>query len=712
MSLETGKFEFGEFTLDNAERALLHNGERVALTPKMFELLKALLSEPGKVFEKQELLDNVWPDSFVEEGNLSFTIRQLRKALGDDARSPKYIETIPRRGYRFIADVRPMSIAEKALAADESIPAIRPRPAPSPMSSRLVPIGLVAAFVAVLLGLGFSMFGGGKATAGATLLDEAFASELLTTNGKTYFVAFSPDGRKIAYVTAELEHQGVWIRDTSTAENIEIVAAGENVYGGIAFSPDGDKIYFARRPRFEERGFDIFRMSVSGGVPERVAEIVQGWFGISPDESLISYVRCPYLPEENCSLWVAELKEGGSERKLALRERPYRIADNTFSPDGRTIAFAAGQSHAADNDFRLMAFDLETGKERQLGKDVYFNIKSIVWLPNDSGLLFTARHTEMPNFRIWRLNHYTGESEPLTRDSETYSELAINADGRRLLATRVSRDFGLRFIDAGNPKETPHIADSIDATFAPNGKIVFSADSAGNADIWEMNPDGTGRKQLTRDPAADHLPRVSRDGAKIYFTSNRSGASRVWEMARDGSGQRQITHRDGGRPLGLSPDGEWLYFHSALNKNLWRVSLLSGDEQRILEGRHNYYALSPDGGHAVFAEDQAGRIYLAVIDLKTGEAVNTLQVSESGAKIAGLDWIGGGLIYILADPEFQNNTLYRISAATGKASSPIEITRLGNSQVNYLSASPDEKLIGIVQGAWRHNAILFTGLKY
>lgn len=105
MSLEIKRFGFGDFLLDAKEKVLLRGGKPLSVTPKALELLLFLVENHGHLVEKNELLQAVWADSFVEEGNLAFTIRLLRKALGDDAQNPRFIETVPKRGYRFIADV-------------------------------------------------------------------------------------------------------------------------------------------------------------------------------------------------------------------------------------------------------------------------------------------------------------------------------------------------------------------------------------------------------------------------------------------------------------------------------------------------------------------------------------------------------------------------------------------------------------------------------
>jgi DNA-binding winged helix-turn-helix (wHTH) protein/TolB-like protein/Flp pilus assembly protein TadD len=113
-------FEFGPFHLDTAERLLLRDGEIVPLTPKVFDLLVPLVARHGHLLEREELLRAVWADSFVEEANLTVSVSTLRKALGEQPDGRPYIETVPKRGYRFVADVR--------VVADESDELTRPEP--------------------------------------------------------------------------------------------------------------------------------------------------------------------------------------------------------------------------------------------------------------------------------------------------------------------------------------------------------------------------------------------------------------------------------------------------------------------------------------------------------------------------------------------------------------------------------------------------------
>ncbi len=150
-----GIYEFAPFRLDRQERLLQRDGATISLTPKAFDLLLALLERAGKLVEKEELFQTVWPDTMVEESNLSSNIALIRKALGDDAAAPRFVETVPKRGYRFIAEVR-IAEAERvpvtASKEPESLPA-RSAALPALLLHRnkrlLLALGILAVFVII-----------------------------------------------------------------------------------------------------------------------------------------------------------------------------------------------------------------------------------------------------------------------------------------------------------------------------------------------------------------------------------------------------------------------------------------------------------------------------------------------------------------------------------------------------------------------------------
>src|SRR5262245_27356037 len=128
MSASTRRFyEFGNFRLDPDAKTLTCESQPVSVTPKVFDTLQVFVEHAGRLLEKEELMQRVWQGRFVEESNLTFNIKMLRRALHDDAQQPRFIETVPRRGYRFIAEVKEYpAVVEGAVTAKgvETIAAI------------------------------------------------------------------------------------------------------------------------------------------------------------------------------------------------------------------------------------------------------------------------------------------------------------------------------------------------------------------------------------------------------------------------------------------------------------------------------------------------------------------------------------------------------------------------------------------------------------
>jgi DNA-binding winged helix-turn-helix (wHTH) protein len=127
MELKAGNFyDYGPFRLDPAEHRLTREGIPVALAPKAFELLLFLVQNPGRLLTKDQIMQAVWPNSFVEEANLTVSISLLRKVMGEKEGNLRYIETVPKKGYRFIASVREVQCGPASLAASSSGVSIEP----------------------------------------------------------------------------------------------------------------------------------------------------------------------------------------------------------------------------------------------------------------------------------------------------------------------------------------------------------------------------------------------------------------------------------------------------------------------------------------------------------------------------------------------------------------------------------------------------------
>jgi len=779
MLLETHNFEFDEFLLDTQEKVLLRDGKPLPITPKAFHLLFVLLEKHGHLVEKDELMKSVWADSFVEEGNITFTIGLLRKLLEDDTKNPRFIETVPRRGYRFIAKVQIIKaeneksdianeVSAPQLNSNRAAPAVVPHPAgqnatqhsgtvvalsdwrreadeskaeksapvfaPETTNGQIAKLELVPATahvknrrknypyllaglssVVVLLIFAVSLnswFTQSKSLeADAPVLSASFSSEKLSTNGKVVHAVVSPDGKNVIYTNGIKGKQSIWLRQLESANIVEIIPPSDNVYGRLAFAPEGNSFYFTRKPRNEEGHSDIYRISIFGGIPTKIVSEAQSSISISPDGGKVSFVRCYLLEDENCSLWIADT-DGSNERKLVSRPRPFRIGNNKISPNGKTVAFAVGQSKNAANEFGLVEVNIENGTERELTTQKFFNIKTLEWLPSQSGLLIVASRIPTRNFRLWQVSVATDDASPLTKDSENYSALSLDKAADVIVATQTKTDFKLFLYNRENPSEKRILADATTGGFAPNGKIIFASLMSGNREIWSINVDGSEERQLTNNPADESAPVSSPDNRFVFFVSNRTGEAQVWRMNADGSNQMQITFKEGGFPAFVSPDGRWVYYHHGVHRTLWRVSTTpSGEEEQLVLNKEKYrFAFSPDGSRVAFAESQGQEKSIAIVSLADGRTIRIIKYADRQAGMTELDWLpdGNGLAYILVNNESDNHTLWLQSL---DAETPQKIADLGDEHINSLALSPDGKSFAIVQGSWKHDAVLLKGLK-
>jgi Tol biopolymer transport system component/DNA-binding winged helix-turn-helix (wHTH) protein len=679
----------------------------------MFDLLLVLVQHPGRVLRKEFLLQSVWPDSFVEEGNITFNIRQLRKALNDNAQAPTYIETIPRRGYRFLPPVESFTTVtpdkDEATIAEERARSIE-TPVPPKTSRRYV----ILAMGAFVIFAGALVLGGwlySKGAGGTPVLSAPFSLEKLSTDGGVFHVAISPDGKNVVYTYRTNQKQSVWLRQLGNSNNVPIIPPSSDFYGGLTIGPDGNTIYFARGSQGAP-GLSIYRMPIYGGVPQKLIDQTQGWISVSPDGNRISFVRCPYKDEDYCSLYIANTSDGQNEKKLVTRQRPFRIAANEISRDGKTVAFASGQSRPGSNEFVLGAVDIETGVEREMTSERFFNINYISWLPDQSGCLMTALQLPDNSYRIWNISN-NGSASKLTADSETYSRLGLDSTGSLLVSTQIKADFRLMLYQTDNPTAPPSIiGNAFNVSFAPNGRLYFSSNRTGDYEIWSINPDGTDQKQLTSDPAGDLTAIVSPDNKYLFFESSRSGKNHVWRMNADGSDQRQITTDDGGFPLRLAPDGRWLYYRSPLNNTIRRVAIDSGQEELVMKEPGYNTALSPDTTMAAFAQASGQDVAIAIYSLADQKQVKTYRIVNA-ANLAQMVWSDDGkfLAYVLTDEKGEGGSLWFQPL---NSDSPRRIADVSGDEIAELAGfalSHDGKSFAIIKGSWKHDAVLLRGLK-
>ena len=342
-------YEFGPFRLDQQERLLQRDGVGVALTPKAFDLLLVLVERHGRLVEKEELLKLVWPDTFVEEANLTYNISFIRKALGEGENGLKFIETVPKRGYRFVAGVRESGAEQTkdAEAAAHDIEAEAPPESPTSKVNRhreSVLLALAAVLI-VIGGLAFGRYKLNSQPESKSSRAEPTIIPVTSFHGNETEPAFSPDGNQIAFVWdgEQGNNQDIYVKLVDAGSPLRLTTDPAPDLNPV-WSPDGRFIAFVREG--ESRG--VYLIPALGGSERRLASgfpaslpnqvPVGNRLSWSPDGKFIA-VAHKNSSEEPFSIFALAV-ETGERQKLTSPPAGY-VGDQraAFSPDGKRLAF-------------------------------------------------------------------------------------------------------------------------------------------------------------------------------------------------------------------------------------------------------------------------------------------------------------------------------------------------------------------------------------
>ncbi|MGH9937859.1 MAG: winged helix-turn-helix domain-containing protein, partial [Blastocatellia bacterium] len=351
-------YEFGPFRLDQAERRLLREGESVPLSPKVFDLLLVLVRRHGEIIEKEELLSAVWPDTIVEENNLSVNISALRKALGERPNEHTYIETLPRRGYRFVAPVREITDQDRAMTDQSQAPDIRPSVSIKP-SLRLLRPGVLLASLAVatllIAGVAYAwrkMADGGASEAASPARVIPFSS----FQGRESSPAFSPDGNQIAFVWSgeQDDNLDIYIKLIDGGSPLRLTTDAADDLNPV-WSPDGRYVAFYRQAA-EDGG--VFIVPALGGGERKLAAVTPARFGFrtiaraclswSPDGEYLATADRD-SPSEPYSITLIARETGAARRVTSPPATAIGDFSPAFAPDGKTLAFVRVNSAVVED---------------------------------------------------------------------------------------------------------------------------------------------------------------------------------------------------------------------------------------------------------------------------------------------------------------------------------------------------------------------------
>ncbi|MGI8787372.1 MAG: winged helix-turn-helix domain-containing protein [Pyrinomonadaceae bacterium] len=730
-------YEFEAFRLDPQEKILTTGGEAIALAPKVFDTLEVFICNAGRLIEKEELMQRIWQDRFVEEGNLAFNVKELRKALGDSASEPRFIETVPRRGYRFIAEVKKISTADfsarenseelsfhkiitepNAEAASDGDsqgekPAIKTSPlsnAFASVASRPVIYSIAAILISIVLLSGFFMLRGRDSFLerfGSANRNSGFLTvEKLTDTGNADGANISPDGNFLAYYTVEGKKETIWLRQFATGKSIPILVSTDENFSGVSFSRDGEYIYYFNTRKGEPP--QLSRISILGGVPTLVLTNVHIAYSFSPDGSQIAFTR---IDDAGSELMIADA-DGKNERKIFTSPKPRYLFSVAWSPDGASIAYCAGNGKFAGGamDYSIVERNLADGTEKSLTDFKWNYIESVKWLPDQSGLLVTARERAEDTNQIWRLSLPDGRAERITGDSSSLSLRGATADFSRIVASRDFLNSSIWIAPTDNLSGVQPIAKAqSNLAWTADDKIVFPARDTVKTDIWLMNADGGDKRQLTADDSLERSPATSPEGRFIVFVSDRAGQQNIWRADADGGNPTQLTFGDGEINPTFTPDGQMVVFNAVKNGSLWRVSVSGGEAAQLSAEKSLRVAVSPDGTKFAHFGRRDNKRKLFVKSFPECQPLNEFEIASGEATPGKVVWAqdGKSLIYDNNDlPEVDN--LWRQSLDGGE---PQKLTNFTSERIFDFSFSPDGKWLALVRGLWNSDAVLLKGFK-
>ncbi|MBX7174189.1 MAG: DPP IV N-terminal domain-containing protein [Pyrinomonadaceae bacterium] len=645
-SKETKEFyEFGDFRLDEKKRRLMRNGELVSLTPKEFEVLLMLVINAGKPVEKDNLLDKVWADTFVEEGTLTRNISWLRKKLGSDGE--KIIETVPKFGYRFLPEVRLIQDGQtivfeqntfQKITIEETLDISEPPPLQLPGKSKpsLFWLALVFGVLAISI-FGFWLFQRKISPQPIVLTSVVPFSGLA---GRENMPAFSPDGKSIAFVwDGDGNNHDIYIKLVGAGEPLRLTNDPANDLFP-AFSPDGKSIAFVRSSPSKS---EVYLIPALGGAERKICSLESIWSGISfsPDGKTLAVIDADTTNKQWGIFWV-NLENGNKKR---LTSPPEFVSDINphFSPDGKQIAFL----RVFNQIYEVFTVPVGGGEPKQITNDKTA-VSGLTWDEKGNNIIFASRRNGIQS-NLWKVSADGGEPEMIVTGGKNIANPTISSDGKQIAFVEELSDTNIWLINptSNQTAETKLITSSRadhSPSFSPDGKqIVFVSDRTGNFEIWIADEKGKNQRQLTNlsksagsprfspdgkfvvfdaqdgqkssvfvisteggqarivtDPNFRAvLPTWSADGRGIYFTSNKSGTYQLWKISVDGGEATQIT-KQGAFESFAAPNGKTIFHTKARGEaGIWKIGIDGADETQVsgLEdaGFWRYWSVTNDG---------------------------------------------------------------------------------------------------------------------
>lgn len=568
------KARFAAFELDAESGKLLKSGIPLKLAPQPFRVLTLLTARPGQVVTREEIQRCLWGDStFVDfERGINFSINQIRAALNDDAGKPRYIETLPRIGYRFIAPVTRDGFSDvvsspatdssgrvfqwsESRTTNISAPEVRSNLQGS-VARRKWSYGL-AVVVAGLVVVGVVGYGTRWFLSRSREFDLPDTQMTrLTDNGRVQSVAISPDGRYVVYARREGDEESLWLRQVATRSSVQLLPTGTGFHG-LTFSPDGNYIFFVRSDEKDPFFKYLYAMPTLGGPARKLITDVDSPVTFSPDGRRFVYERC-IPPRNDIELRIANA-DGSADNLLAIIHDGsgflFQPGPN-WSPNGRTIAVPV---HITNRHQRwvLEIVSVADGSMREL----YSSPQAIgrsVWVPRGDALIFPHPGEIFHRSQLWAISFPGGKARRLTNDLTDYgTDLDMTRDGSDIAAVAGTAVSNVWIGPASDPSAAQQVTSDALAMFeiaeAFDGKLLTLS---GDGTLWIMHTDGSQRARFT-DVHDVRWPTPC--GDFVLFTAFEGNTEALIRVDRDGTHPTTLARGNLWSPA-CSPDGSFVLY--------------------------------------------------------------------------------------------------------------------------------------------------------
>jgi Tol biopolymer transport system component/DNA-binding winged helix-turn-helix (wHTH) protein len=693
--LATKVVRFGVFEVDLRTAELRKQGVRIRLPEQSFQVLEALLLRPGGLVTREELKQKLWPsDTFVDfEHGLNAAVNRVREALGDTSDNPRFVETLPRRGYRFIA---PLESSQVELPSSGTLPPTRvpeARGVDSSLRHRAMKPVLLALAAVLLILLSVLYLVQLKDKAGSAREADVRVSPLTSLPGNEMWPALSPDGKQIVFAwdggrTTGKSAYDLYIKVIGGERIVQLTHRPAEAMIPT-WSPDGTTIAFIR-VHGPERG--VFTMSVLGGPERKLDDFTDELYTIvsslswSPDGRQLLYGG-------NGDLRFLTVETG----EVRTIERPAQCKAAyipVFSPNGQWIAFLC-ESVNGTNEITRTSQKGDQVKSLHVFPDLP---RSIAW-SGDSRRIILA-----DSGGLLEIDGNGGQPHRLPFAQTAVGE-QIASRGNRLVYVQMHDSVNIWRVDLKSGSSRSLLAPTSRSqrapTISPDGKrIAFESDRSGTEEVWMANLDGSDAVQLSDFHALTGTPRWSPDGRKIAFDSRASGEAALYLVdPATALPKRIVTNGITGSVPTWSSDGKWIYFtsetsHSSEQDAIYRVAPAGGTPELVTK-THGYNVQHSKDGRFLyfFAAKIATNGVIHVLDLATGE--------EQPLKgMPSLDyppnWVVGskGIFYIDSASDPAAIAFYEFSSARVTRRIPIgKVTEYWGG----LALSPDETWIAYSQ---------------